>query len=101
MYVEWCVLHATGSTMVEQAANWASKQMQKDENESLKCQLEAYKNEVELLKHEHRYSIDEKDKQMKSLQQALQGMQQVRSHKRNRNMQIIPVELVAPIMLQH
>ncbi|CAH1782176.1 unnamed protein product [Owenia fusiformis] len=48
----------------------------RDENESLKCQIEAYKNEVELLKHDSKTDDQLKDKQMKSLQQALQGMQQ-------------------------
>ena len=50
----------------------------KEENDSLKCQLEAYKNEVDLIKHESKNGEDEKDKQVKALQQALQGMQQVK-----------------------
>ena len=50
----------------------------KEENESLRFQLEAYKNEVDLLKAETSSSGEEKDKQLKLLQQTLQGMQQVR-----------------------
>ena len=50
----------------------------KEENDSLKCQLEAYKNEVDLVKQEHKNAMEDKDKQIKALQQALQGMQQVR-----------------------
>ena len=52
------------------------------ENDSLKCQLEAYKNEVSLLKQEHtdeKAADGQKDKQIKFFQQTLQGMQQVRS----------------------
>ena len=49
----------------------------KEENDSLKCQLEAYKNEVDLVKQEQKNAMDEKDKQLRTLQQALQGMQQV------------------------
>ena len=55
---------------------WQMNQL-KEENDSLKCQLEAYKNEVDLLKLETRNTDDTKDKQIKALQQALQGMQQV------------------------
>ncbi|XP_076623463.1 ecto-NOX disulfide-thiol exchanger 2 [Colletes latitarsis] len=48
----------------------------KEENDSLRCQLEAYKNEVDLLKSETKSDIDAKDKQMKMLQQTLKGMQE-------------------------
>lgn len=48
----------------------------KEENDSLRCQLEAYKNEVDLLKSEMKSEIDAKDKQMKMLQQTLKGMQE-------------------------
>ncbi|PKU32281.1 ecto-nox disulfide-thiol exchanger 2 [Limosa lapponica baueri] len=51
----------------------------KEENDSLRWQLDAYRNEVELLKQEQgKASRDEdttKEQQMKLLQQALQGMQ--------------------------
>lgn len=51
------------------------------ENEDLKTQLEAYKNEVELLKQEqlerHERQGEDEGKQVRALQQALQGMQQV------------------------
>ncbi|KAM5195624.1 ecto-NOX disulfide-thiol exchanger 2 isoform 8-T13 [Hipposideros larvatus] len=52
----------------------------KEENDSLRWQLDAYRNEVELLKQEqgkaHRDDDPSKDQQLKLLQQALQGMQQ-------------------------
>ncbi|XP_008558980.1 ecto-NOX disulfide-thiol exchanger 2 isoform X1 [Microplitis demolitor] len=48
----------------------------KEESESLRCQLEAYKNEVDLLKSENKIEIDAKDKQIKMLQQTLKGMQE-------------------------
>lgn len=48
----------------------------KEENDSLRCQLEAYKNEVDLIKVDSKHDLDEKSKQLKVLQQALQGMQQ-------------------------
>lgn len=53
----------------------------KEENDSLRCQLDAYRNEVELLKQEQgklgREEDAGKDQQLELLQQALQGMQQV------------------------
>lgn len=48
----------------------------KDENDSLRCQLEAYKNEVDLVRNEMKTELESKEKQMKILQQTLQGMQQ-------------------------
>ncbi|XP_040855901.1 ecto-NOX disulfide-thiol exchanger 2 [Ochotona curzoniae] len=52
----------------------------KEENDSLRWQLDAYRNEVELLKQEqgkiHRDDDPNKEQQLKFLQQALQGMQQ-------------------------
>ena len=50
----------------------------KEENDSLKCQLEAYINEAEMVKLESTHSMDALEKQIKSLQNALKGMQQVR-----------------------
>ncbi|KAI7801300.1 putative ecto-NOX disulfide-thiol exchanger 2 [Triplophysa rosa] len=54
----------------------------KEENDSLRCQLDAYRNEVELLKQEqgkaqpHRSEEDAtRQQQLSFLQQALQGMQ--------------------------
>lgn len=56
----------------------------KEENDSLRCQLDAYRNEVELLKQEHGKNQpinSEEDnthsQQLSFLQQALQGMQKV------------------------
>ncbi|XP_054978719.1 LOW QUALITY PROTEIN: ecto-NOX disulfide-thiol exchanger 2 [Sorex araneus] len=52
----------------------------KEENDSLRWQLDAYRNEVELLKQEqgkaHKEDDPNKEQQLKLLQQALQGMQQ-------------------------
>ncbi|XP_070614422.1 ecto-NOX disulfide-thiol exchanger 2 isoform X1 [Erythrolamprus reginae] len=52
----------------------------KEENNSLRCQLDAYRNEVELLKQEQgraeREDDPSKDQQLQILQQTLQGMQQ-------------------------
>ncbi|XP_063169847.1 ecto-NOX disulfide-thiol exchanger 2 isoform X1 [Candoia aspera] len=52
----------------------------KEENNSLRCQLDAYRNEVELLKQEQsqagREDEPSKEQQLKILQQTLQGMQQ-------------------------
>ncbi|XP_045852340.1 ecto-NOX disulfide-thiol exchanger 2 isoform X3 [Meles meles] len=52
----------------------------KEENDSLRWQLDAYRNEVELLKQEQgkapREEDPNKEQQLKLLQQALQGMQQ-------------------------
>lgn len=56
----------------------------KEENDSLRCQLDAYRNEVELLKQEqgkNQPMSSEEDsthsQQLSFLQQALQGMQKV------------------------
>ena len=49
----------------------------KDENDSLKCQVEAYKNEVEMIKSDKQDRSDGSKQEVKSLQMALQGMQQV------------------------
>ncbi|CAG9860601.1 unnamed protein product [Phyllotreta striolata] len=51
-------------------------QLLRDENDVLKCQIEAYKNEVEVLKTDYKNELEEKEKQFKVLQQTLQGMQQ-------------------------
>lgn len=58
------------------AADNSENQKLKEENDALKCQMEAFKNEVDTVRQEGRSEIDEKDKQVKSLQNALQGMQQ-------------------------
>lgn len=50
-----------------------------EENDNLRCQVEAYKNEVDLIKTDNHQELEERNKQIRSLQQALQGMQQVRS----------------------
>ncbi|XP_050417187.1 ecto-NOX disulfide-thiol exchanger 2 isoform X2 [Patella vulgata] len=48
----------------------------KEENDSLKCQLEGYKNEIDLIKQDSQNALDAKDTQLKALQNALQAMQQ-------------------------
>ncbi|KAI4470716.1 ecto-nox disulfide-thiol exchanger [Holotrichia oblita] len=48
----------------------------KEENNNLRMQMEAYKNEVEVVKMDMKKEIEDKDKQFKMLQQTLQGMQQ-------------------------
>ena len=49
----------------------------KEENDSLKCQLEAYVNETEMTKLDRKKEEEEHEKNIKTLQNALQGMQQV------------------------
>lgn len=48
----------------------------KEENDSLRCQLEAYKNEVEVVRADLRTELENKDKQIKMMQQTLKGMQE-------------------------
>ncbi|RUS83035.1 hypothetical protein EGW08_009223 [Elysia chlorotica] len=48
----------------------------KEENDALKCQMEAFKNEVDTVRQEGSVKAEDKDKQIKALQNALQGMQQ-------------------------
>ncbi|KAL8625515.1 hypothetical protein ACOMHN_014604 [Nucella lapillus] len=48
----------------------------KEENDSLKCQLKAYINEAEIVKLESKQTIDEMEKRITALQNALKGMQQ-------------------------
>lgn len=48
----------------------------KEENDSLKCQLEAYRNETEMVKIEAKQNAEVLEKQITSLQNALKGMQQ-------------------------
>ncbi|XP_039285507.1 ecto-NOX disulfide-thiol exchanger 2-like [Nilaparvata lugens] len=49
----------------------------KDENDSLRCQLEAYKNEIDIVRCDLKSELDLKEKQLKLVQQTLQGMQQL------------------------
>ncbi|KAF7244950.1 Ecto-NOX disulfide-thiol exchanger 2, partial [Varanus komodoensis] len=64
----------------EESALITQTESLKEENDSLRCQLDAYRNEVELLKQEQgKMGLDEhpsKDQQLVLLQQSLQGMQQ-------------------------
>ena len=69
----------SGETVVSAAIEWVNSQLRED-NDTLKSQLEAYKNEVYLLKMEagdHGGGDGDKDKQLAVLKQAMQGMQQV------------------------
>ncbi|XP_044139817.1 ecto-NOX disulfide-thiol exchanger 1 isoform X1 [Bufo gargarizans] len=66
---------------VEESALAAQAYALKEENDSLRWQLDAYRNEVELLKQEkgHHARTEEsltKDQQLQFLQQAMQNMQQ-------------------------
>ncbi|XP_075225788.1 uncharacterized protein LOC142326945 [Lycorma delicatula] len=69
----------------------------KEENDSLRCQLEAYKNEVDLVRSDLRAEIDQKEKQLKLVQQTLQGMQQqlIESKKRQTEDELKVAELQA------
>ena len=58
-------------------SDWIGRHQVREENDTLKCQLEALKNEVDIIKLEAQNSVDLKDKQIKCMQMALQGMQQV------------------------
>lgn len=44
---------------------------EQEENDALRCQLEASKNEVDLIKADLRSELDLKDQQLKILQQVL------------------------------
>lgn len=66
---------------IDESALHAQARALKEENDSLRWQLDAYRNEVELLKQEQGkfYRTDEshtKDQQLQFQQQAMQGMQQ-------------------------
>ncbi|XP_039341214.1 ecto-NOX disulfide-thiol exchanger 1 isoform X3 [Mauremys reevesii] len=66
---------------VDESALTAQAYALKEENDSLRWQLDAYRNEVELLKQEkgQLFRTEEsltKDQQLKFLQQTMQGMQQ-------------------------
>lgn len=63
----------------------------KEENDSLRWQLDAYRNEVELLKQEkgQLFRTEEsltKDQQLQFLQQTMQGMQQVLLRKKRKGL---------------
>lgn len=49
-----------------------------DENDDLRCQVEAYKNEMDVVRSDYKVELDNKEKQLKIVQQTLQSMQQVR-----------------------
>lgn len=51
----------------------------RDENDSLKCQLEAYKNELDMNRQDGSSEVERKNKQITMLQQTLKGMQEVRT----------------------
>ena len=52
----------------------------RDENDSLKCQVEAYKNELSMIKADNQNKTHGTKQEVKSLQLALQGMQQVTNY---------------------
>uniref|UniRef100_A0A8D9F667 Ecto-NOX disulfide-thiol exchanger 1 n=1 Tax=Cacopsylla melanoneura TaxID=428564 RepID=A0A8D9F667_9HEMI len=61
--------------MKKQGGGGGDKQALKDENDSLRCQLEAYKNEVEILKLDLQTDVEAKDKQLKVTQKTLENVQ--------------------------
>lgn len=63
-----------GSGAEDEAGTSARLALQ-EECDSLRCQLEAYRNEAQLLKAEQ----EQRDQQLRLLQQALQGLQQQRA----------------------
>lgn len=48
-----------------------------EENDSLRCQMEAYKNEVDLIKADLKAEVSIRDDQIEAFKKTLQGMQQV------------------------
>ena len=61
-----------GSSGVNSSLNYL-----KEENDSLRCQMEAYKNEVDLIKADLKTEVSLKDEQIEAMRKALQGMQQM------------------------
>ena len=45
----------------------------------MRCQLEAYKNEVDLVRGDLKGDLESKEKQLKVLQQTVQNLQKVRN----------------------
>lgn len=65
----------------------------KDENDSLRCQLEAYKNEVDLVKSDLKADTDFKDKQIKLLQETIRNLHtQMIESKTKENSRIAAIE---------
>ena len=50
---------------------------QEDAADALRCQVEAYKNEAELVRHEHKEELDAKDAEMNIMRKTMQNVQQV------------------------
>lgn len=63
------------SSGAEDEAATSARLALQEECDSLRCQLEAYRNEAQLLKAEQ----EQRDQQLRLLQQALQGLQQQRA----------------------
>ncbi|XP_043203088.1 ecto-NOX disulfide-thiol exchanger 2-like [Amphibalanus amphitrite] len=49
---------------------------QHDATDALRCQLEAYKNEAEMVRHEHKEELDAKDAEMDIMRKTMQNVQQ-------------------------
>lgn len=64
-----------GNLTTEDESSSATRLALQEECDSLRCQLEAYRNEAQLLKAEQ----EQRDQQLHLLQQALQGLQQQRA----------------------
>ncbi|XP_062819818.1 ecto-NOX disulfide-thiol exchanger 2 isoform X2 [Anolis carolinensis] len=80
----------------EESALVVQTEALKEENDSLRCQLDAYRNEVELLKQEQskmgREEDTSKDQQLVILQQAMQGMQQDECERREAELEKVKEE---------
>ncbi|WAR27261.1 ENOX1-like protein [Mya arenaria] len=61
---------------VEMASKLALVNSLKDENEELKCQMEVFKNELAVYQQESTNPGPDREKELKSLQMVMQGMQQ-------------------------
>lgn len=88
-HLNWAVFHNNQHILYNSVFGVGVSQAEalKEENDSLRCQLDAYRNEVELLKQEQGKNQpirSEEDnthsQQLSFLQQALQGMQKVILH---------------------
>jgi hypothetical protein len=67
--------HASDDILLMEQNQWLLNQT-REENDSLTCQLDAYKNEVDMIKYENKIAMEDKDKKINALQKVLQGMQQ-------------------------
>ena len=69
--------------LAEAAIAWAASNNKGARNEDLKFELEAYKNEAELLKQEASSTQDFLNAKIKTLEKTMKGMQEVCIEKNN------------------